>query len=598
MKAQLGRPRGHHLLLCCALAALLIWVWWVVGGAEVVAFPDPNLEAVIREAIGKPCGDIQDSDLAALTRLEAVHRGIADLKGLEHCVNLQQLRIAGNELADISPLAGLTQLTELQLEHNPIIEIDALSELQRVRYIDLSGTLITDFSPLASLSQLTALSASFSQLTDVSSLSGLTRLSHLDLCVGKIRDISALAHLTGLTFLDLSDNDIVDISTLAGLTQLTELRLPRNRISDISALAGLSQLTRLTLQENHRIVDINPLAELSQLQYVHLAGNLIRSIAPLVRNAGIGRGDFVDVRMCELSLRLGSDSMQDIQALLARGASIKYEPQGEDTISTPLRVSGPAAGKTGKDLRFTASVATSNWGRSVEYRFDWGDGTYSQWSTSRTARHTYQTSGVYTVRAQAGDVDDPVPITSGWSRGHEVTIRSSVEIPLHYSVDSSLLLRVDITAGQLERFILSRGAVQCEGEFYHTADSPLASLGGAWITAGERTGINPVYLAAHAVVESCWGFGVIAQEKKNIYGYAAYNPDPYGEAWTFNSYEDCVASCSLWIYTNYLAPAGRFFSGEYGATLRGMGEHYAADEDWAEHVAEVMNQISQFASGE
>ena len=38
---------------------------------EVITFPDANLEAVIREAISKPTGDIYQSDLEALTELRA-----------------------------------------------------------------------------------------------------------------------------------------------------------------------------------------------------------------------------------------------------------------------------------------------------------------------------------------------------------------------------------------------------------------------------------------------------------------------------------------------------------------------------------------------
>jgi len=46
-----------------ALLALLLPAS-VANADEIVTFPDPNLEAAIREAIGKPTGDIFQSDLA------------------------------------------------------------------------------------------------------------------------------------------------------------------------------------------------------------------------------------------------------------------------------------------------------------------------------------------------------------------------------------------------------------------------------------------------------------------------------------------------------------------------------------------------------
>ena len=76
----------------------------IVGGVcgDEVNFPDPNLEAAIREAINKPEGPITDEDLAGLTELDASNRGISDLTGIEHCINLQWLDLRGNQITDIS----------------------------------------------------------------------------------------------------------------------------------------------------------------------------------------------------------------------------------------------------------------------------------------------------------------------------------------------------------------------------------------------------------------------------------------------------------------------------------------------------------------
>jgi len=181
---------------------------------EAVEFPDPNLEAAIREAIGKPTGDIYPSDLAGLTLLVAYQRNITDLTGIEHCTSLISLYLWSNQISDISPLANLTSLTSLTLSSNQI----------------------SDISPVAGLTSLTYLDVGLNEVVDISPLANLTSLTRLYLNDNQISDISALANLTGLTYLWLYSNQISDISHLAGLTSLTYLSINNNLISDISPL--------------------------------------------------------------------------------------------------------------------------------------------------------------------------------------------------------------------------------------------------------------------------------------------------------------------------------------------------------------------------
>jgi internalin A len=84
---------------------------------QVVTFPDPNLERVVREHIDKPTGPIFRSDLISLTSLGAEERNISDLTGIEYLTNLAALSLHHNQISDITPLAGLTNLTGLRLPH-------------------------------------------------------------------------------------------------------------------------------------------------------------------------------------------------------------------------------------------------------------------------------------------------------------------------------------------------------------------------------------------------------------------------------------------------------------------------------------------------
>ncbi len=95
---------------------------------SAIAFPDPNLEAVIREAIDKPEGAIYASDLDRLEFLDASGNDIEDITGLEYCSNLENLSLEYNQITDVSPLSGLNNLIWLDLSYNEIAEVSPLSE--------------------------------------------------------------------------------------------------------------------------------------------------------------------------------------------------------------------------------------------------------------------------------------------------------------------------------------------------------------------------------------------------------------------------------------------------------------------------------------
>ena len=93
------------------------------GEEEPVYFPDANLEAAIREAIGKPAGDIYPADLEGLTTLYAWDKSIVDLGGLEHCTDLTWLTFRNNQISDISALVqnpGLGEGDTVDLRNNPL----------------------------------------------------------------------------------------------------------------------------------------------------------------------------------------------------------------------------------------------------------------------------------------------------------------------------------------------------------------------------------------------------------------------------------------------------------------------------------------------
>ena len=94
--------------------------------------------------------------------------------------------------------------------------------------------------------------------------------------------------------------------------------------------------------------------------------------------------------------------------------------QPPETITTPNILTGPSTGYTGQSLSFSTGGSTSNLEHSVQYRFDWGDGSYSSWG-SATQSKTYSSPGSYTVKAQAR-CETHTSMVSSWLSGESVAI--------------------------------------------------------------------------------------------------------------------------------------------------------------------------------
>src|SRR5258708_28462659 len=82
--------------------------------AQEVSIPDPGLNRVIEEALGKP-GPWTVQDLLTLTSLDARGWGVVSLEGLEAARNLTTLDLGYNELTNLALPNELTNLTTLGL---------------------------------------------------------------------------------------------------------------------------------------------------------------------------------------------------------------------------------------------------------------------------------------------------------------------------------------------------------------------------------------------------------------------------------------------------------------------------------------------------
>ncbi len=121
------------------------------------------------------------------------------------------------------------------------------------------------------------------------------------------------------------------------------------------------------------------------------------------------------------------------------------------------------------------------------------------------------------------------------------------------------------------------------------ARTPLPRLGSAFLEAERREGINARYLVAHAMLESGWGTSDIARLKHNLFGYNAFDRDPWRYAARYRTYEQGILAVAQVIRDQYLTPGGRWWYGF--TTLRGVNRYYASDVHWADKIAVLANVL-------
>jgi hypothetical protein len=211
--------------------------------AQAGIFPDQNLEAVIKEILKKKQIDkpeIEEADLKTIFFLEAEKKGIKDLTGLEKCTNLASVKLPGNEIESIQPLA----------------------DLKNIQTLTLSGNKIVDLAPLG----------------------GLVKLQLIDVADNQIEKLDALAGLDNLRTFWAANNKIVSLEPLTKLSKVQSLILDGNQVESLAPLKDVKWLSTLSLRKN-KVSDLSPLVGLTDLKYTILNGNPLKDLGPLVEMA-------------------------------------------------------------------------------------------------------------------------------------------------------------------------------------------------------------------------------------------------------------------------------------------------------------------------
>ena len=116
--------------------------------------------------------------------------------------------------------------------------------------------------------------------------------------------------------------------------------------------------------------------------------------------------------------------------------------------------------------------------------------------------------------------------------------------------------------------------------------TPFLGRGDVFIEASKRTGLDPVYIFAHAALESGWGKSDLAIYKANYFGIGAYDSDPYGHGYSMgDGLHDGIIEGAEWINTNYY---------QQGQTslydmIYGQKQYASAADSWIDDIASIMN---------
>jgi len=106
----------------------------------------------------------------------------------------------------------------------------------------------------------------------------------------------------------------------------------------------------------------------------------------------------------------------------------------------------------------------------------------------------------------------------------------------------------------------------------------LVPLAPYFIKAQEDYGIDAVFLASVAALESGWG--QCQFRKYNLFGFEGYD---------FRSYGHCIDFVAGYLQTEYLTPGGSYYE---GLSVDAVNVHYNGRDTWAEQVKAIMGQIT------
>jgi formylglycine-generating enzyme required for sulfatase activity len=319
--------------ISCILAAVIVTGLLTPLRAQEVIIPDPNFNAVIREALGKPNGPLTQLDMLVLTNLSAIFRNITNVQGLEAAQNLVSLDLQDNRITSFDFPTNLTKLTVLDLSENrfPTLTLPRLTNLTTLR---LENGRLASLAMSAGLTSLTSLRVGFNQLSSLALPADATNLTELSAFQNQLTNLTLPSSLANLSTLNLDGNQLSRLQLPAGLTKLSFIALGGNQLTSFTVPADVTNLTALRINDN-QLTNLTLFTCLNHLSLLVASRNQLRS---LTLPPGLTSLAFLELNSNQLTNLTLPPDMQQLNGLF-----VADNPLTTFVLSEPLAATGMAS---------------------------------------------------------------------------------------------------------------------------------------------------------------------------------------------------------------------------------------------------------------
>lgn len=166
--------------------------------AQTVAIPDPGFRQFLLDDHPNMMDGSQnliiDSAATWTDTLWAQHKGIADLTGVEHFINITGLDVLGNNLTYIPDLSTITNLKTLVIDSNNVSSMAPINGYSNLYIFKCDAN---NLGQLPDLTGLTQLDRIFCRDNNLSALPDLSTLTNLDKLICTYNQLTSLPDFSG-----------------------------------------------------------------------------------------------------------------------------------------------------------------------------------------------------------------------------------------------------------------------------------------------------------------------------------------------------------------------------------------------------------------
>lgn len=265
-------------------------------------FREPLIEQAVREALGKPEGELSQEDLSQVTSLHIYGKqiyqyegqfwfrgkydyaylydfqqsglfeqngGISSLEDVKAMPNLTELSVYNQNISDLEPLRG-TKIARLGLAHNPITSLAPLRGNGNIQYLNISCLPLDGLGDVSTLSGLRELNLSDMQVNSVEILTSLP-LRRIQMYGVSLRNVWELSRMTELETVELQNLDQEGVNAMAMLQHLTSLNVTHPMGLPLKALEPLNLLEKLYFYGGETTVPTEGTVRLPHLRSLDMA---------------------------------------------------------------------------------------------------------------------------------------------------------------------------------------------------------------------------------------------------------------------------------------------------------------------------------------